>query len=997
MSWTLADMGKAYRKAKVDLYYTTSPSMLAIADYEVALESNLRRLLDKINGTATDWVEEVDFFGGYTYLPTSVKDIIQAEGEEELKLSAPRAVWGQTLDRMSAQKPPRRPTAEFRLTAKCSLDLHVLSTLWMMKVGHKFDRCLKPSAYGNRLRRQSDGEVNELSLGSFSPYMAPFRAWRDKGLAAMTEALSDEKKVIAITADVSSFYHELNPDFMLDTAFVSGVLGLELSANEEKLNFLFINAITAWAASTPLEQGLPVGLPASALIANMALIELDRMMEREVVPLYYGRYVDDIMLVMENGAGFTTPAELWDWLFSRSGTRLSRAAGESPGVQYSAPYLENSCILFANAKNKIFLLEGVSGRVLVDSIERQVQERASEWRSLPSLPQQASDVATEMVAATQSDGEIADNLRKTDSLTMRRAGFALQLRDLEAYERDLEPEVWRDHRLAFYGAFVEHVLVLPNFFELATYITRVIRLATACKDFVQLAEMIVAINSLVDRVSDDCNVCVKSKNVDDIPGSDVVNSWKYHLTLSLYESLGSAFPSALSPSEKIRWEAIIALPEMRALSLQGIGETALQTQHARFFMHDLAYSPLRFAFLPKELVSQRGLVRGQTETIGDPVALLTEPVWRGLQAVMRWIDLLPEAIPIGLAFPTRPFSLAELFVVVRDPFAPESRKALSDAMLSLRGFSLISKLPYLESCTNPSLRVQSALPAKTKRIALGSWKTADESWTASVVKCVDPDADRYRRLNTLINEAISQSGGIDYLILPELALPAKWFMRIAHKLQARRISLIAGIEYLHAGEHGIRNQVWAALAHDGLGFPSMMIYRQDKQQLALHEEQELHRLGGLKLHSSSAEQPLTVIHHGGFSFAILVCSELTNINHRARLRGQIDALFVPEWNRDTTTFEALVESAALDIHAFIIQCNDRQYGDSRIRAPYRDAWKRDIVKIKGGVRDYIVTGDINVESLRQFQSSHRSADGPFKPMPDGFQIAAERKILPVRD
>jgi len=126
----------------------------------------------------------------------------------------------------------------------------------------------------------------------------------------------------------------------------------------------------------------------------------------------------------------------------------------------------------------------------------------------------------------------------------------------------------------------------------------------------------------------------------------------------------------------------------------------------------------------------------------------------------------------------------------------------------------------------------------------------------------------------------------------------------------------------------------------------------------------------------------------------LVCSELTNIGYRAALRGQIDALFVPEWNQDTETFNALVESAALDIHAYIIQCNDRQYGDSRIRAPYKESWRRDLLRGKGGIHDYCVTGDIDIQALRQFQSSYRSPDGPFKPVPDGFVINFERKALP---
>lgn len=127
---------------------------------------------------------------------------------------------------------------------------------------------------------------------------------------------------------------------------------------------------------------------------------------------------------------------------------------------------------------------------------------------------------------------------------------------------------------------------------------------------------------------------------------------------------------------------------------------------------------------------------------------------------------------------------------------------------------------------------------------------------------------------------------------------------------------------------------------------------------------------------------------------MIVCSELTNICYRSALRGEIDALFVPEWNKDIETFNALVESAALDIHAYVIQCNHRQFGDSRIRAPFKESWKRDILRVKGGLTDYCVIGEIDTHSLRRFQSNYRSPGKNFKPVLDGFQINHERKMLP---
>lgn len=49
------------------------------------------------------------------------------------------------------------------------------------------------------------------------------------------------------------------------------------------------------------------------------------------------------------------------------------------------------------------------------------------------------------------------------------------------------------------------------------------------------------------------------------------------------------------------------------------------------------------------------------------------------------------------------------------------------------------------------------------------------------------------------------------------------------------------------------------------------------------------------------------------------------------------------------------------------------------------------------IAHYSVIGEIDMQSLRQFQRSHRSPAKPFKPVPDGFEIFFGRKVLPAGD
>jgi hypothetical protein len=981
---SIVDLGMAYRKAKVDIYYSTHAPIMDVVNYEENLYENLKRLYGTLQNQDNTWANDGGFLGDWVLVPKGVNADCTKTG---LIYSDQQTQWNAACENKSVE-------VEFRLTAQPSLDFHVLSALWIAKVGHKYDSRLADCAFGNRLRRKQNGEANPLSLGSFTPYMKPFREWRDNGICAMRKALDDKKKIVAITADVSSFYHELNPDFMLNEEFL-GILGLEqLSPDEKNLTRVFIQALKNWAKSTPLKKGLPVGLPASAIVANMALVELDFYIQKEVVPLYYGRYVDDIILVMENGADFSSTEEVWEWLFARSNNLLNWKDDKKEIVSFSPVYLADSTIEFSNKKNKVFIIEGESGATLIDSLSRQIHERASEWRALPNLPRNPAHVATDLLAATQRDGEAADNLRKADALTMRRAGFAIKLRDFEAYERDLPPNAWAEHRHAFLNAFIQHVLVLPAFFEFAIYLPRIIRMATACEDFFQLRKVIEALHDLVETVKNSCAVTIKSCDEKNLPASEtIIKNWKTQIDLIVEENIKAAFPPRLRRQEKQRWKEHLIDPDLLRFDCS---IKVLQDCQKKLYAHDLAHIPFRFIWLPKELVSPRGIPAKKTvQCLAEADKLLERTIWQGLKILGKWVKCKcnsQDSLPYGLLFATRPFNLTELYFLIKDPFTEVSSAKISQCILALRGFSVTDKIPRREK--DGVLVIPDDFDSAKIIIALASWKTDINSWAASVTKNIDPDTSRYQRMNYLINALLSSSQQVSYFIMPELSMPANWFMRIAQKLQGRGVSFITGIEYQRRRKKIVCNQVWAALTHDGLGFPSMMIYRQDKQHPALHEEQELQRLAGLVLKPDNRWKIPPVICHGNFHFAMLVCSELSNIAYRSALRGRIDAILVPEWNQDTETFNDLVKSAAMDIHAYIVQCNDRQYGDSRIRAPYKDSWKRDLVRIKGGKNDYFVIGEIDIRSLRQFQSSHRSPIGPFKPVPDGFDIDFERRTLP---
>ena len=72
-------------------------------------------------------------------------------------------------------------------------------------------------------------------------------------------------------------------------------------------------------------------------------------------------------------------------------------------------------------------------------------------------------------------------------------------------------------------------------------------------------------------------------------------------------------------------------------------------------------------------------------------------------------------------------------------------------------------------------------------IAVTSWKTKTKSWIAAVTKKRDPDTGRYARINRLINDVISNHKGAQYLVMPELSMKPRWFIRTGAETAGARL------------------------------------------------------------------------------------------------------------------------------------------------------------------------------------------------------------------
>ena len=721
------------------------------------------------------------------------------------------------------------------------------------------------------------------------------------------------------------------------------------------------------------------------MIANVLLCQFDRVVEEGLSPIYYGRYVDDIFLVIRDTGGIHTAEDLIGHLVDR--IPLLTLADDRSELRLHLPYGGKSNLIFRREKQRIFHLSGEAGKDLLDTIKAKIDEVSSEWRLLPDLDDLESSPAARVLTASKNNSDEADSLRKADNLSIRRLGFALMLRSCDALARDLPPAEWQKERHRFYRFAAQHVLTPMRLLDLHDYVQRLVSLAVACADWEQALKLV----RQVGRVMTDLE-----QNVQIVPHHRAKDQWigyRKHQALSLMNAILKSLPLNLdcsAASDPIK--ALLTSVASLSAETDDVSTTdeAIVSSTALFWA-DLARTPFKDMVLGYVIIDP---VSESSRTADVPAS---ERERAQLMAQFLANVGRNEDGYRALLYPTRALTAQEVTECL--PLCSRNLQLWSETVRLLRGTwvnpdqSVDRVSPPVEKAVVIGAKRQKRPP----RIAVTSFLVEHSSWACAAGGAPDLSNARYKRLVRLANLIVRTEHRPDYVVFPELSIPRRWIPGLAHHFLRSGISLIAGVEYERvAGDFGphVVNEAKLFLTDDRLGYPAWCVLTQRKGVPA-HGERDALRAGfGLGFPAPDDSCKKWIYDHRGFCFGVFICSELTDVKNRQLMRGRVDAEFVLSWNQDLESFASLVEASSLDSHCFMVLVNNRKYGDSRVRAPYKEAWKRDMVRVKGGLDDYFVVTDLDVNSLRDFQSHAEPPAEPFKPTPEGFTIAKWRRRIP---
>jgi hypothetical protein len=1055
-SWKAAkieDVVCAYRKAKADAFFEhTQTAAEDFATFEADdLITTLRSFHQQLVGLKTSQVSQ--FVLGLLDLDPSRVELVP----KKLKANPPEKADGHMYfsdaERASRHQLSGGGTLSFRTHMPLSVKFRIMSALWINWVGHRYDAQLDRSAYGSRVRRLAghvldggDRTVGQYHLhapGSFEPYFYPYKRWRDAGLNRVRSALKEDEAVIVLTLDLKSYYHNIDPTFIHKHPYTD-VIKSDLSEGQAVATSLGKALCSSYQAITTVANaaignnapdngsnmlGVPLGDAAARIMANVLLGPWDRRVQETLTPLFYGRYVDDMFLVMKDGTIHSGEQSTFD-IIEHVAAKLNDdqrkyiVGGEDSSGDWKVQieHAGKSKLLFQSSKSRCFMLQGQAGLDMLDAVESEIRDLSSERRLLPDPDFLEDSTSARVLSAAGTPSVEPDSFGRAEGLSVKRLGWSVQMKNAETLAHDLPPSEWRSQRQQLYRFAENHIfspLAVMNQFH---SLSRVLGLAVSLGDWGAARRLADHVDGSLGRLFSATTAALKFEINGVEPPDPHSEKYRHRLRRAMRRVCRDAVVRSWPWSDN----DIMHPKDNDAKDVEGLldwcndeDNGGIPQEAIRSVMEtDCARDPYRTwhnttRFRGRE-PSEKELweepqVRSQF-IVGDAsTTSRAEKLVEFLQATAdnsKRVNKGSEESLLPFAFATRPYRPDELPLLAEACAVPKGKKGdrplhvLAGYTYALRGTWV---LPHaLEPHEHPGdhcpiIRIELGNRPRSKvKVAVANWQVSDAQWAKSAAEVPDHSRARYRRFAVLINAVLKLEAEErpDYLVLPELAVPKKWIESASSRLLAHGISLIAGVEYQSRKDGEVVNAVRLVLTDGRLGYSSAVQLEHHKSQPSLDEGKELREKHGRQF-VADEKHARRVYDHDSFAFGLLICSELQNLDHVNALRGAVDAIIVPSWNKDLKTYAPLVEATSFAVHSYIVYVNNGAYGDCRVRAPFKVDYSQDVCRIKGGENCYVAIAEVDIEALRRFQTRHISGDGKFKPVPDGYKIAEFRELKPA--
>lgn len=1019
---------KAYKKLKAAVYY--DKTLLSLRDKIVEFE-------DKRNSNISD-NENIDnkLQKIYSVLSCADNDVWEKYQKKILDsihiLAYPKKVG------VSVQNKDKNDEIIYFNNIDCKkiniekyqyfLDINVigqiLGVLWILLIGRRLDskNLMYEHSYGNRLRKKlvdGNNENNTDSIISYSPvlfepYFSQYESWRDKGLEIAKKYVDAGDDIVTLTIDFRSFFYSVDYNEEEFNEFLK-FCRKDVQYDDYESVFQRVNTFVYKVIETYSKQFrslkdtkiklsnrenynlLPIGFFPSNILANWRLNTFDKQILDRWNPLYYGRYVDDIIIVdkidKKSGLyekiadGNCKSSDVFDYylglcnadkvcdcinnkaLFKKS-TEKDENNKEKTIYYINKEYINNndSKIIVQNNKVKVFYFHAHVTGAVISCFQKEIAKNASGFMNLPEFGESYELIEDIGVFDINRD----DTINKFSSIT-----------EVKIDRFNLSKNIGK---AAFISSMVNDEHLSKRCIKLINSLSNIV-LIDNFRIWERLFELLIIQKNydefykLVSRIIDAVNE-IRNQNTGEI-GEKCYDSLLKHFYSSLYKVLALVWGK--DPKDCIN--KIIEKLNNPQIDYENIIKYRRAYLHSRMINRHLIpicleltkFSSDKFAddsdrvmnnICLFELLNGINIIEYFNDDIQD--------VYKYYPCIAKMQDIL---FTLNISFEEDTFDIE----IIREKAILFYYYLNYNYTITCQNTILHSLLSIKVNENIGNIHINNKKKDKLK-IAVANIKVEKEDFIAVLEKSSENNRGlkKYEHLAKVLNEAKREK--VDMLILPESYVPRKWIHRLAGFSANNQMAIITGVEHfitcLNDNQQYVNNYTAVILPYEIDDYKYAFIGWHNK---VYYSPEEKRQITGYNYKFKEGKM-LEMYYWSGIYFPVFCCFELASIANRARFQGYADLFIAIEWNKDTNYYSSIVESLCRDIHCYCVQVNSSDYGDSRIVQPTNSA-RLNIIRTKGGINSTILVDTIDIEKLRKHQIKGyelQKDENEFKPTPPGF-------------
>lgn len=1002
---------KAFKKLKSNVYFDKTNIILRDKLVKFESESGFKKRLESVFSYCTDYNENFE------------NDILKSIQV----LSYPKSIRSHNGSFINNRNEGSIEVEKCQYHISMKVEGYILGILWVMLVGTIIDKNFYEHSYGNRLH---DGYIKEEDRASlnfdkgnktasnllFKPYFTQYESWRNNALNIAKEYIDKDKNVMISMLDLKSYFYSVDMNDKVKERLLS-----EYKNNEELTNFIFkvfkkYSECLKELDSSLVEERtvLPIGFAPSSILSNWVLDKFDKAVIDGWNPVYYGRYVDDILIVdkFEENSDVrkifqqSNPDEaLINYLFTscskfkgakniqekssknecryNSKYSLFKDSGENKSSADNKDYKLNNLyyivekskqnITIQGRKTKFFYFDHLNDDILIESFKKEIFENISEFRYLPEELEDANIFSLERndsINKLSAIKGIKINKFETSKYLGKMAKILMLTSDYKKFENKQFEKMFNSKDLIdihiLWEKIFEIYLISNKFDELVVFSNIIYRSI----EQVKFAEQ-----------EDECSEKDR-ENYNKIT-KKLKGTLKKHLMVSLIRASTINRKILERENDFLVFSKFKSKKYKKPLHDQCINyiKCRMVNKYVIHFPVDIFLENGNENEIPminfSDYFSVLSLINNkdedfvfQTENlIGYPY----HPYYISFQEVyyIRFFENLTKdnQEKINVEDTYKKYFQANYwndrvdntnfhFSEINDKSKFEDLSIDSNNKIFKVGNNINNNLKISVSnvCVNIK-KIDSILKDEKRKIT-----------------------KEYEDLAELFRVSIKEKS--DILVMPECFLPVQFIPLLMQKCAKENMGFISGLEHIK-----IKDKIY------NYTVSILPFYDQEIIQVAFiphlkthYSPKEIETISGYHCKHKIGNS-YELISWNNIFLTTYCCYEIASIKDRTAFYNYIDVFLAIEHNPDVEYFSNIMESMSRDMHCYCVQVNSSNYGDSRIISPQKSFYSN-VLKIKGGRNTTAIVDEINIESLRDYQrkkySLQKDSKSNFKPTPPNF-------------